>query len=141
MRDRKLATTAIIAAAALIALGTAMFAADTGVSVAALPAVVVATTPRAGDLAVDPGLTEIRVTFSKDMADKSWSWVRIGAESFPEMSGDPRYLSDKRTCVLPVRLKPGRVYAIYLNRDAHANFRDAAGQSAMPYLLTFETRH
>jgi len=139
MRDRTLATTAIVAAVVLTALGAVMFAADTGVSVAALPAVVVSTTPRAGDLAVDPGLTEIRVTFSKDMTDKSWSWVRIGAESFPEMSGDPRYLGDKRTCVLPVRLKPGRAYAIYLNRDSRANFRDSAGQPAMPYLLAFET--
>jgi RNA polymerase sigma-70 factor (ECF subfamily) len=42
--------------------------------------------------------------------------------------------------VLPVRLEPGKVYAIWLNSGKFTNFKDADGQSAVPYLLVFKTR-
>jgi hypothetical protein len=42
--------------------------------------------------------------------------------------------------VLPVRLRPGQVYAIWLNSDYHQDFKDRGGKSAVPYLLIFETR-
>jgi hypothetical protein len=37
-------------------------------------------------------------------------------------------------------LKPGKTYTIRLNTDDIRNFMDASGQSAVPYLLQFETR-
>jgi len=40
-------------------------------------AVVVKTVPEAGTKDVSPGTVEIRVTFSKPMADQSWSWVTV----------------------------------------------------------------
>ena len=46
---------------------------DDEVSLAAAPPVVVKTTPEAGMDKVDPTMTEIKVTFSKDMSDGSWS--------------------------------------------------------------------
>ena len=64
--------------------------------------VVVNTAPEAGSATVDAGLTEIKVTFSKDMQDGSWSWSTVSKESFPKVDGKPKYLADKRTCVLPV---------------------------------------
>jgi RNA polymerase sigma-70 factor (ECF subfamily) len=102
--------------------------------------VVVRTTPASGDTQVDPATTEIRVTYSKDMQDGSWSWSQISDESFPETTGSPRYLDDKRTCALPVKLQPGKTYVIWLNSNRFTNFKDADGQSAVPYLLVFETK-
>jgi RNA polymerase sigma-70 factor (ECF subfamily) len=102
--------------------------------------VVVRTSPQSGDTQVDPAITEIRVTFSKDMADQSWSWTQISPETFPPTTGKPYYLPDKRTCVLPVKLAPNRSYVTWLNSAKFGNFRDTDGRSAVPYLLVFETR-
>ena len=112
------------------------------VSVQTMPPVVVATFPRAGDTKVDPATTEIRVTFSKDMTtDNMWSWVIHSKDSFPEIAGDVRYLEDQRTNVAPVKLYPGRKYAIWFNSPnyTYSAFRDQAGIPAIPYLLVFET--
>jgi RNA polymerase sigma-70 factor (ECF subfamily) len=112
-----------------------------GVTVASLPPVVVKTTPQAGDTEMDAAnVTEVRVTFSKDMTDQSWSWSQISDETFPTMAGKPRYEADRRTCVLPVRLQPGRTYVVWLNSAKFGNFKDAGGQSAVPYLLVFQTK-
>ncbi len=104
------------------------------------PPVVVSTVPESGAVSVDPSLNEIRVTFSKLMQDGSWSWSTWGEENYPETTGQPRYLADGWTCVLPVKLKPGKLYAIWLNSETFKNFKDANGQPALPYLLIFETR-
>ena len=120
--------------------GIAVAAAE--VSVQTTPPVVVETFPRAGDTKVDPATTEIRVTFSKDMmTDDMWSWVIHTKDSFPEIAGDVRYLDDGRTNVLPVRLYPGRRYAIWFNSPNHTHnaFRDSDNNPAVPYLLVFET--
>ena len=84
--------------------------------------------------------TEIRVTFSKAMRDGTWSWWRESQETYPKVTGQPRYLEDMRTCVLPVALEPGRTYAIWLNSHESNDFKDASGFSAVPYLLVFETK-
>ncbi len=115
--------------------------AGSDVSVAALPPVVVETFPRSGDTNVDPATTEIRVTFSKDMmTENMWSWVIHTKDSFPEIAGEVGY-RDKRTCVAPVRLEPGRTYAIWFNSPnyRHNAFRDTVNNPAVPYLLTFQT--
>jgi len=108
-------------------------------SVATMPPVVVKTVPQSGDRNVDPSITEIRVTFSKDMADGSWSWTQISDDTFPPTTGKPYYLEDKRTCVLPVKLEPNRSYVTWLNSAKFGNFRDTGRRSAVPYLLVFET--
>ena len=110
------------------------------VTMESVPPVVVKTVPEAGAGDVDPKLTEIKVTFSKDMQDGSWSWSTLSQESFPEMNGQPKYLDDNRTNVLPVKLEPDRTYAIWLNSAKFDNFKDAGGQPAVPYLLVFKTK-
>lgn len=110
------------------------------VTLASVPPVVVKTIPEAGTSDVDPKLTEIKITFSKDMEDGSWSWSRLSKESFPEPDGKPKYLPDKRTCVLPVKLEPGKTYAIWMNSAKFGNFKDSDGRSAVPYLLAFKTK-
>lgn len=104
------------------------------------PPVIIKTAPEAGAAEVDPGTTEIRVTFSKKMHDDSWSWSTASQESFPETTGKPKYAEDQRTCVLPVKLHPGKTYAIWVNGQKFRNFKDAAGHPAIPYLLVFKTR-
>ena len=110
------------------------------ISVATMPPVVVKTVPQSGDTRVDPSLSEIRVTFSKDMQDGSWSWTQISDETFPEITGKLRYLADKRTCVAPVKLEPGKTYVTWLNSAKFGNFKDADRRPAVPYLLVFETK-
>ena len=110
------------------------------VSIQGLPPVVVKTVPESGALNVDPALAAISVTFSKDMLDKSWSCVTLSKESFPTTQGDMKLGQDKRTFVLPVKLQPGKTYAILFNSEKFRNFKDANKQSAMPYLLVFETK-
>jgi RNA polymerase sigma-70 factor (ECF subfamily) len=105
-------------------------------SIQSLPAVVVKTVPQAGDTKVDPSITEIQATFSKKMTDKSWSWA--GAED-SWVTGKPHYLTDGKTCVLPVKLEPGKTYVVWLNSPSFQNFKDTRGQSSLPYLLVFET--
>ena len=105
----------------------------------ALP-VVVKTVPPAGADDVDPKLTEIKVTFSKDMVDGSWSWVQLSKETFPKVEGKIRYEKDKRTCVLPVKLEPDKTYALWINSERFENFKDPDGRAAVPYQLVFKTK-
>jgi hypothetical protein len=104
------------------------------------PPVVVKSVPEAGASDVDPGTTEIQVKFSQPMQDGSWSWSTASKETFPQTTGKPKYLDDQRTGVLPVKLEPGRTYAIWLNSQRFRNFKGANGQSAVPYLLVFKTK-
>ena len=119
-------------------IGTAARGDD--VTLESVPPVVVKTVPEAGAGEVDPNLTEIKVTFSKDMQDGSWSWTALSKESFPKLDGKPKYLADKRTCVLPVKLEPGKTYSIWVNSEKFGNFKDPDGRSAVPYLLVFKTK-
>jgi len=109
------------------------------VSIEAMPPSVIKTVPASGDTKVPAATKQIKVTFSKDMMDKSWSFTQISADSFPEIVGQPNYLEDQRTCVLNVKLKPNKTYVIWLNSQKYRNFKDKSGKSAVPYLLVFET--
>jgi RNA polymerase sigma-70 factor (ECF subfamily) len=127
-----------------VVLGTLVATAgdmDNKPSVATLPPVVVKTVPQSGDTAVDAAtVNEIRVTFSKKMADKSWSWSQISPDTFPKVTGDIRYDADGKTCICPVELEPGKTYVSWLNSERFHNFKDSDGKPAVPYLLVFETR-
>ena len=102
--------------------------------------VVIKSAPESGAEGVDPGTTQISVTFSKQMQGGTWSWCVLSKESYPGTSEPPKYLEDKRTCVLPVKLQPGRTYAVWINSEKFYAFKDTNGQPAVPYLLVFRTR-
>ena len=128
----------LLLASLTIALASPCAAQD--LTVATAPPVVVKTVPQAGADDIDPAMNEIKVTFSKDMKDNSWSWTTLSKESFPTLDGKPKYLANKRTCVLPVKLEAGKTYAIWVNSEKFGNFKDADGRSAVPYLLVFKTK-
>jgi hypothetical protein len=135
----------IVMLVAVATVGLVSFALAQGktekLSVKTLPPVVVRTTPQAGDTQVDAAaVKEIRVTYSKDMTDNSWSWSQMGEDTYPKMDGKPHYEADKRTCVMPVKLEAGRTYVVLLNSEKFTNFKDADGRPALPYLLVFETK-
>jgi RNA polymerase sigma-70 factor (ECF subfamily) len=105
------------------------------------PPVVVKTVPTAGSEDVDPSITEIKVTFSKDMTDESWSWVQVSDATFPKVEGKISFDKNLRTCVLPVKLEANKTYALWINYpEKFENFKDKAGQAAVPYMLVFKTK-
>src|SRR5215468_5648292 len=116
--------TAVLVALVVGVCAAALRGAD--VTLESVPPVVVKTVPEAGAADVDPKLTEIKITFSKDMKDESWSWSTLSKESFPKITGKPKY-ADKRTCVLPVKLEPGKTYSIWVNSEKFTNFKDPDG--------------
>jgi hypothetical protein len=109
-------------------------------SVDSMAPVVVKTVPEAGAKNVAPGEMEIKVTFSKDMMDQSWSWSTVWKDSSPESIGKPYYEADHKTCVLKVKLEPNKTYGWWINSQNFHGFKDAQGHSAVPYLLVFQTK-
>jgi hypothetical protein len=105
-----------------------------------LPPVIIRTFPVAGTREVEPGVTEIRATFNKDMTEGSWSWSTAWEDSTPAMLDQPRFESDHRTCVIKVKLEQGRTYAWWLNSERFHNFKDRSGRAAVPYLLILQTK-
>ena len=131
----------VILLMAMSTIGAEISEAENQITVKSMPPVVVKTFPQAGDTGVDPSIKEIKVTFSKDMmTEQMWSWVMASKDSFPVITGDVKYLEDKRTCVAPVSLEPGKSYAIWFNSQNHNAFRDTDNNPAVRYLLVFETK-
>ena len=124
-------------ATALGLLSTLRVQAQTLEAAAPVP---VKTVPASGSDNVAPGITEIKVTFSKAMSDNSWSWSTAWQDSTPEMIGKPRYEADHKTCVLKVKLEPNKTYGFWLNSQKFTGFRDSTGHAAVPYLLVFKTK-
>jgi hypothetical protein len=108
-------------------------------SIESMPPVVVKAVPESGSKDVPAGDTEIRVIFSKEMHDKSWSLV--GPVAGPDFgsAAQPRYDADHKTWILKVKLQPGTTYAYWLNHNKFQNFKDRQGNPAVPYLLSFKT--
>jgi len=109
--------------------------------IASMPPVVVKTFPEAGSKNVSPGIVEIKVTFSKEMMDKSWSPASAWQNSTPEMVSEPVYDADHKTWLMKVKLEAGKTYGYWLNNQRFVNFKDERGHSAVPYLLVFQTKN
>lgn len=100
---------------------------------------VVAMNPPNGAKDVSPFLKELRVTFSEPMQDR-FSWCG-GGKNFPASPpGRGAYwLPDRRTCVLPVMLRPNWSYRLSLNLPDFQNFRSARGVPLDPVPYKFKT--
>lgn len=99
---------------------------------------IVATSPKNGATDVDPGLTEITVTFDQDM-EEGMSWTGGGA-LFPVIpNGKQAAWRDKRTCVLPVKLVAGHRYRVGINAPSYRSFRSSGGVEVTPTAIVFTT--
>ena len=97
---------------------------------------ILALTPALGDTDVDPGTTVIRVTFDRDMGGGMWGTG--GGEQFPQTTGNAHWV-DRRTCVLPVKLEPAKVYSLGINSQSYKNFKSADGVPAPMTAIYFAT--
>ena len=125
---------------ALVALCALLTTEGRSQDIESMPPVVVKTVPESGAKDVAPGVVDIKVTFSKEMADGSWSWSTAWQGSAPESVGKPQYQADRKTCVMKVKLEPNKTYAYWLNSGKFQNFKDRQGHPSVPYLLIFQTK-
>lgn len=95
--------------------------------------------PANGAREVDPGTSEIRVTFDRPMLDGSWAVVGGGPE-FPEAAGEPSFDEARRVFTFPVKLAPGRTYSFGLNGPLHRGFVGEDGTALEPVQVSFSTR-
>ena len=103
------------------------------------PPNIISTRPAVGSTDVDPNIQEITVTFDRDMGT-GMSWTG-GQPNFPPLpEGKKCHWRDKRTCVLPVQLKPASYYRVGINSKSHSNFKAADGVSALPSAIYFTTK-
>jgi len=100
---------------------------------------IVETFPAVGAKDVDPSITSISVTFDQDMDTRGYSWTTGGSNFPPQPEGSSVHWRDKRICVLPVRLDPGRFYRAGINSTSHENFRSALDVPASPAVIYFTT--
>lgn len=100
---------------------------------------IIATSPRVGETEVDPGITEITVTFDRDMGG-GFSWTGGGPDYPPSPEGQKAHWRDKRTCVFPVKLLAGRYYRVGINSPSYQNFKSTEGVPAAPSAIYFVTK-
>ncbi len=102
------------------------------------PPQIVKTVPKRGATGVDPKLDEITVKFDRDMSG-GMSWTG-GPPLFPPIdeSRKARW-TDRRTCILPVKLEPGAYYRLGINSSSYQNFRSRQGVAAPATALYFTT--
>lgn len=103
------------------------------------PPVIVSTSPVIGTNDVDPGISEITVTFDRDMG-KGMSWTGGGADFPAAPPGQKAHWLDARTCVLPVQLEAAHYYRVGINSKSYRNFASADGVAAMPSAIYFTTQ-
>jgi hypothetical protein len=136
-----LVATAFFAALALVTLTDAQTAPKMAESATAedAPPQIIATSPQVGDTEVDPALTEITITFDREMGG-GFSWTGGGPDYPPGIEGQKPRWRDSRTCVLPVKLEAARYYRVGINSKSYRNFRAKNGVSAEPSAIYFTTR-
>ena len=101
---------------------------------------VVTLTPANNATDVDPATKELKVTFDVPMGE-GMSWTG-GGDEFPTTQEGKKatWSKDRRTCTLPVSLKPGHTYRLGLNSQSHNNFQNELGISLEPVIYTFSTK-
>jgi hypothetical protein len=102
----------------------------------AAPPRVVKAAPDNGARDVDPALKQLRIEFDQDMRPDGFSVC--GGRGL-EITGKPRW-QNKRTFILPVKLKPGQKVELSVNCPGAQNFRSAGGESAEIYPIAFAVR-
>lgn len=94
--------------------------------------------PANGAKDVDPELSEIKVTFSKPMRDKSWAVCQRNPALYPKVAG----VGYDKTCTvltIKVKLEPEHDYLILLNAGRFNSFISADGHRLPEYVYRFHT--
>ncbi len=101
---------------------------------------IVKTSPPIGAINVDPKLSEITVTFDRDMGG-GMSWTGNEKSFLPRMPKEGKaHWRDSRTCVLPVDLAAGQYYRVGINSTNFRNFKSKAGEDAPCAVFYFSTK-
>ncbi len=130
----------LIVLCCFVATSNLVYAATAEKATAPPSAWIVSTSPAIGATDVDPKLAEITVTFDRDMSeDMSWTGDEKD-EIFPADPEEKGFWKDKRTCVLPVKLKRGKYYRVGINSKSFQNFKSTEGQAAPCSVIYFVTR-
>jgi len=88
---------------------------------------------------LDAGETTLTVTFDRPMGG-GMSWTHaFGRDKLPEGTGKPEWNADKTVCSVPVKLEPGREYALQLNAAHAINFQSEWGVPLEPVPWRFAT--
>lgn len=98
---------------------------------------IVSMQPANGATNVPTTLMQLSVTFDQPMGG-GMSWTG-GGPSFPEGTGQPQWSADKKTCTMPVKLKPNWSYELGINSMSHNNFQSERGVPLTPVLWRFST--
>ena len=96
---------------------------------------VVSTEPKIGAKDVDPGLSELKVTFDVPMGNG----MSITGDVPAVRGARPAWSKDRRTITLPIKLEPGQAYQFGLNSPRHVTFQSAAGVPLEPVVFEFST--
>jgi beta-lactamase regulating signal transducer with metallopeptidase domain len=99
---------------------------------------IMSTSPAIGETEVSPSITEITVTFDRDMED-GFSWTGSGRDYPPVPEAQKAHWRDKRTCVLPVKLETAHFYRVGINSTSFQSFRSENGRPARPAAIYFTT--
>ncbi|MGA2914587.1 MAG: hypothetical protein ABSE89_00995 [Sedimentisphaerales bacterium] len=113
---------------------------------------VVSTIPELYTQDVDPNIRSITITFSEPMKKTDWFYSSFKEGWIPEANGLPFFDPCGLEWTLPVRLQPGKVYAIALNysdseisnlksqiSNTQTGFRSVSGQQCEKFVLLFAT--
>lgn len=113
--------------------------AGTVAEVAKTPPRVVSTSPADGST-MAPGPFNLTVRFDRPMQDRSYSFVQVSADTFPDCSPKAQLSADGRAYTMKCTAPAGRSYEVWFNRPPYMNFRSRDGQSAQPHRIRFRTK-
>jgi len=96
---------------------------------------------------VDPNIGAITIIFSEPMKKTNWFYSSFSPLPLPKPAGQPSFDPCGVRWTLPVKLEPGKVYAIVVNYDGNdgnsinvqAGFRSVAGLRCENFVLVFAT--
>ena len=96
---------------------------------------------------VNSRLDRITIKFSRPVRESSWFYSSLSPGILPQVTGEPALDSSSNEWTLPVKLEPGKVYAIAFNcgdavkdiENFSAGFRGLSGKMAKPFVLVFAT--
>lgn len=96
--------------------------------------------PKLVEFKVDAESGTLTLVFDRPMRDRSWSMLLDGDEPFPEIAGDIRYDKKRQVLTVPVWLKPGTRYSLWLNGETRFGFISERGVPLAPRRIEFDAK-